>query len=650
MADVFLSYKAEDRPRVKPLRDALTAEGLSVWWDVEIEGGAAWRETIHENLKAAACVIVVWSEASVGPAGHFVHDEASRAKRRGVYLPVSIDHVEPPLGFGQDQALKLVGWRGARRDPRFTDVLAAARALIEGGPRPIPKARARAIRRPPGISPAAIGLAALLAIIAAAGLFVATSPSRLCAVAKVGCPPPPRPAPPNSIAVLPLANLSGQGSETYFVDGLTDEMISRLGRLGGLQVVGRTSSFKFRGAKDPSAVIGRKLDVAYLLDGSVQRDGSHLRVSVSLIDAPSGFERWSETYDREMTDVFAVESGIAQAVAEALKVRLPAGGVAVVALGGTHDTTAYDAYLRGRQVFDKGGEERAYRDALAQFDAAIAADPAYAVAYAARARVLLTIGNTFAPPEKVRATFDAALASARRAVALAPDLPIAQAALGEALMYGRLDFRAAKPAFAQAMAKGGGEAEILTLYALFASSAGDPAAAVAAARRATVLDPLNPRAFAVLGKALSDAGRYADAIVARRRELALNPSRASAHAAIGDALYFQGQYAEARREYALEPVDFLRLTGEAIVLRRLGDTAGAQAALARLTADAKDTTFFQQAEVHAQWGETDLAYRALEDAFTASDSGLQNLKVDPMLAPLRGQARFSRLLERLHLN
>ena len=147
MADIFISYKAEDRARVAPLVEALAAEGLSLWWDVHIEGGAAWRASIERELEAAACVIVVWSVNSVGPQGHFVQDEAARGQRRGVCLPVVIDPVEPPLGFGQHQALSLVGWRGSRRDPRFADVLAAARAVIAQGPRPTPLARAPRGRR-----------------------------------------------------------------------------------------------------------------------------------------------------------------------------------------------------------------------------------------------------------------------------------------------------------------------------------------------------------------------------------------------------------------------------------------------------------------------------------------------------------------------
>src|SRR5215212_9835020 len=132
VADVFVSYKAEDRARLKPLVAALEAEGFSVWWDAHIGGGANWREDIQKHLDEAKCVIVAWTKRSVGPEGNFVRDEATRAQRRGVYLPVRLDAVEPPLGFGEVQALSLKGWKGDRADPRFQQVADAVRSRVAG--------------------------------------------------------------------------------------------------------------------------------------------------------------------------------------------------------------------------------------------------------------------------------------------------------------------------------------------------------------------------------------------------------------------------------------------------------------------------------------------------------------------------------------
>lgn len=135
MADVFVSYKAEDRRRVKPLVDALEADGLTVWWDAQIYGGSPWRETIETELSAAKCVVVAWSRRSVGPEGEFIRDEAMRAKQRYVYVPICIGKVDPPLGFGET-VIALEGWTGNRSDPRYQSVLEAVRSHVSGSPDP----------------------------------------------------------------------------------------------------------------------------------------------------------------------------------------------------------------------------------------------------------------------------------------------------------------------------------------------------------------------------------------------------------------------------------------------------------------------------------------------------------------------------------
>jgi len=636
MADIFISYKAEDRARVALLVDALAAEGLSVWWDVHIEGGVVWRDSIERELESAACVIVVWSIGSVGVHGHFVQDEAARGQRRGVCLPVAIDAVEPPLGFGQHQVLSLVGWRGARRDPRFLDVLAAARAVIAREPRPKPLAHVPRTRRRPGV---------LIFIAAATSMAIVVAGAAMWSL-HIGLGPS---APPNSLAVLPFANLSGDPAQDYFSDGLSEELISTLARLKPLHVVGRSSSFHFKGSHEDGAAIGVKLGVTYLLDGSVRRDGGLVRVSAELADAKTGYERWSATYDRDLKDIFAVQSGIAQAVADALKVQLFGGDIAALSLNGTSSPEAYDSYLRGRKLLLEGADEASYRQALARFDAAIAADPRYASAYAARATALVYLASQFAGLDRLRATYDEALASARQGVELAPGLASTQTILAATLVYANHDFAGAKLAFARAKAEGAGDAAVLLGYGLFTCELGDCKAGAAALRRAVALDPLNPGAYKTLGSVLIGARRYPDAIAALRKALALSPNISIAHNSIGNALMLQGDLAGAQTEYAAEPLAWARRTGEAMVLRRLGDVAGARAALAALIADGGDASAYQEAQVYAQWGDRDRAFSALDTALRLNDAGLLMLKVDPLLDPLRADPRFATHLARTGL-
>src|SRR4051795_1035198 len=162
MSDVFVSYKAEDRRRVKLLVEALQADGFSVWWDEQIGGGTSWRHAIEAELNAAKCVIVAWTKNSVGPAGTFVQDEATRAQQRQVYVPVTLDKVQLPLGFGGTQALPLTGWRGDRSDARYQAVLAAARRNVGGDPTRAPRSAGRSgVDRRIAIAAAAVATAAV---------------------------------------------------------------------------------------------------------------------------------------------------------------------------------------------------------------------------------------------------------------------------------------------------------------------------------------------------------------------------------------------------------------------------------------------------------------------------------------------------------
>src|SRR3954451_9230074 len=206
MSDVFVSYKAEDRPRVAPLVEALEADGLSVWWDTQIVAGSEWRKDIQDQLDAAKCVIVVWSKRSAGLEGRFVRDEANRAQRAGTYLPVRIDKVEPPLGFGEIHAISLQGWKGARADTRYKRVIEAARAIMAGETPGIlaPDGPGWLSRRT-----ALAGGGAAAVVVAGVGAWALLKPGTARAA--------------DSIAVLPFANLSGDPKQDYFSDGIAEE-------------------------------------------------------------------------------------------------------------------------------------------------------------------------------------------------------------------------------------------------------------------------------------------------------------------------------------------------------------------------------------------------------------------------------------------
>ena len=453
-------------------------------------------------------------------------------------------------------------------------------------------------------------------------------------------------APLNSLAVMPFANLSGDRAQDYFSDGLSEELIGALARLRPLHVVGRASSFHFKGSQEDSAMIGEKLGVAYLLEGSVRREGGLVRVSAELSDARTGYERWSATYDRDLKDIFAVQSGIAQAVAEALKVQLFGGDIAALSLNGTTSPEAYDTYLRGRRLLEQGGGEADYREAVIRFDAAIAIDPRYAYAYVGRASALLSLANEFVGPDRIRATYDLALASARQSVNLAPDLAVTQTILAYTLIYAHRDFVGAKQAFARANLLGAGDAVVLLGYGTFTCELGDFGIGIPALRRAVALDPLNPQAYNALGQALIGAHHYPEAIAALQKALALSPHMVIVHREIGDALMLSGDLAGAEAEYSAEPLDWARQTGQAMVRRRRGDGSGARAALAALIANGGGANSYQEAQIYAQWGDHERAFSALDAALQLNDSGLPTLGIDPLFDPLRADLRFAARMAR----
>jgi TolB-like protein/Tfp pilus assembly protein PilF len=455
----------------------------------------------------------------------------------------------------------------------------------------------------------------------------------------------------NSVAVLPFENLSRDPEQAYFSDGLSEEVRATLARNVLLLVMAETSSGKFRERKDDAKTIAATLGVAFLLDGSVRRAGEVVRVAADLIDGATGFSRWSRTFDRSLHDIFAVQSEIADAVASALAAQVTAADAAVSVngqelsrSGGTTNVAAYDDYLRGRALYDLSSDEAAERAALARFDAAIATDPNYAAAHAARSRSLTAIANQYGEVGQSDEYYAAAIVSAQRAIGLAPKFADAHSTLGLVLFQGRLDAHAAREPFENSRRLGPGDANVLARFSLYSARIGRKNEAADAMRRALVLDPLNPLIHRAAGAIQYAARNYVDSIPPAEHALSMNPKMSRAHAAIGDALLMLGRSSEARAAYALEPAKDVSLTGLAIAEWKLGNVQAARAAMTKLVADLGERVLYQQGQILAQWGESDAALAKLERARFLGDSGLIYARNDPLLDALRNEPRFARLL------
>ena len=601
--------------------------GYEIWWDARIEGGAAYARSISSALDRADAVIVLWSARSV--ESDWVRDEAAQGRDRHRLIPLSLDESTPPIGFRQYQVIDLSHWHGRSNAPEIDSVQRAIGALTGTPAHVLPPQRARVSRR--GML-AAGGAAVALA---AAGAFVGWDRGLIGGRAA-----------PLSIAVVSFRNLSGDPSQSYFSDGLTEEVRVALARIEALRVLAGTSTDKASEGSDDPKKIAEALEVRYVLSGSVQRSGDMVRIVADLADGATGFTRWSQSFDRELTDIFALQSDIARTVAEAMSIEV---ATSEPAPGGTRNAQAYQDYLQGRALFNLAKDEASDRAALDLYDRALAADPRFALALAARSRSLAAFASEYAKGSEIKPLFDQSIAAARRAVEVAPGLAEGQLALGFALYAGRLDIAGARQFYERAYELGGGNADIALLYALYCSRAGRPADATRAVQRAVILDPLNPRAHRARGSVAYAARRYSDALPPLKRALELNPKMTYAHALIGSVMVALGRFDVAKKEFTAEPEPQFNLSGLAIAEFKLGNKAAAEAAFSALKSQVGDSAVYQQAEVLAQWGKPDDALKALLRAREVGDSGLIYAATDPLLDPIRKDPRFTGLLRSLKL-
>ena len=623
---VFLSYAHQDRVQAQRLAAALAGRGYTVWWDGLIEGGAQFARSIRDALEAADAVIVLWSRASI--ESDWVCDEAAQGRDRRRLVPLSLDGSLPPLGFRQYQTIDLASWRGRPNAPQIEAIDRAVAKAV--GNQPAAPAVARPVSRRRAMMIGGAGAA----VVAATGGLVAWQSGLIGAGGPEAL----------SIAVLPFKNLSGDDKQAYLSDGLTEEIRSALSRNAGLMVLASTSSNAASGDTGDARNISRALGVAFLLEGSVQRAGDVVRVAMNLTNGRTGFSEWSQRLDRRLDDIFAVQSEIAATVSNALSARMATDEPVP---GGTRDIKAYEAYSRGRALYNLARDEATDREAQANFELAIATDPNFALAHAALSRVLASIAASSAEASELKPLYAAAVSEARKAVELAPTLAEGHLALGYARFAGFLDVAGAQPSYDKAYEFGRGNADILLLYALHSVRARRFAEAKAAIERAVRLDPLNPRshrAAGIIGFASRD---YDRAIVHLRRALELNPAMSTANAFLGNCFVQTGRLDKARAAFAAEKSAMFRLTGVAIVEHRAGKRAAAQSAFKELVASEGDAALYQQAQVMAQWGRREEAIRLLRRAREVGDSGLTAIVSDPFLDPVSKHPDFVHLAREL---
>lgn len=460
--------------------------------------------------------------------------------------------------------------------------------------------------------------------------------------------------PLRSVAVLPFENISADPEQEYFSDGLTEELLNALAKVPDLQVAARTSSFAFKGHHDDVRAIGRKLGVSVVVEGSVRKAGDRIRITAQLIKVSDGYHLWSETYDRDLVDVFAVQEEISRAIADALKLELEAGSTTRLARA-TGDVEAYDLYLRGRHVVRTRTSEAELREAVGLFDEAIRRDPGYARAYAGLAEAYLQLAHYAAPGDALAQ----AKAAALKAVALGDDLAETHTAVGHVRLHYDFDWSAAEAAYRKALELAPDDPNTWLDFSHYLSSARRFEEALAAARRALDLrrvlatDTLRSRVGEAVTWAhvLYEARRYDEAIEVSRRALALEPGAMGAKHALAEVSVAQG-----RPEIGIPIFEEMIHHGASNVLvdlcyalGRAGRTDESRTLLRQIEERARSEYVPQAtlAKLHLALGERDRALDLLEAAVDAHEYELPHIYGSAAFESLHDDSRFRALMRRI---
>jgi TolB-like protein/Flp pilus assembly protein TadD len=445
-----------------------------------------------------------------------------------------------------------------------------------------------------------------------------------------------------SIAVLPFVDMSQAGDQAYFSDGLSEELLNLLAQLPQLRVIARTSSFSFKGKEVDVATIAKALNVGHVLEGSVRKSGNTLRITAQLIRASDSSHLWSQTYDRQLTDVFKVQDEIAAAVVDALKVQLlPTQSLS--SRPRSANAEAYDQFLIGRQFSTRGNED-SWRRAIAAYQRAIALDPGYAPAYAE----LASAQGVLADAKGDVVGMQQSLRTSDTAIRMAPALADGYVMRAIGRMSVNHDWHGAEADIDRALELDPGGSPVQSARARLMIGLGRLPEAIAAGRKSTQLDPLSPRAWSDLGRYLNADHQFAAAREALNHALEISPESIYGLFHLGETALLEGKPHDAMAVFGKSGGGY-QLAGIAMAQHSLGHPQASQQALDAEIAQFAQGAAYQIAETYAWRGEKDEAFAWLDRAYAQRDGGLSFIKCDPLVANLRGDPRFGALLRRLGL-
>ena len=447
----------------------------------------------------------------------------------------------------------------------------------------------------------------------------------------------------SSIAVLPFVNLSDDPGNEYFSEGISEEILNVLAQVDHFKVVGRTSSFAFKGRNEDLREIGRALGVSHVLEGSVRKAGAQVRITAQLIEADGGYHLWSETFDRELHDIFAVQDEIAEAVAVQLRLALLPATPKVTET----NPEAYALYLQSRYL-ERQSTTAGFKKALALVQEALSIAPNYAAAWNLLASIYSNMaGKAVLPPAE---GLGLAREATGQALKINPDYASAHGRLGWLAVHFDTDFVAAARHYQNALSLAPTDLEIIGSAANLARSLGQLDQAIALQKYANTHDPMNPVSHTLLGFLYRCAGQYGLAISSYRIALRLSPGILSAQYNIGAALLLQGHLQAALDETLKEESEGYRLMGLAPIYHSLGQAEKSDAAMAEMIEKYEVDGSYNIAFMLAWRGETDRAFEWLEIALANQDSGLTQIINEPLIANLHGDPRWQPFLEKIGMS
>lgn len=667
---VFLSYASEDAQAAQRIAEALRAGGIEVWFDrEELRGGDAWDRQIRRQIHECALFVpVISAHSDARHEGYFRREWRLAVERAGdmaedvaFLLPVVIDNTSDATARVPDR-FREVQWSrlpGGEASPAFVErvlrLLSREGSVAPTTARPVASTSGTVLTSQKSSSafwrtkPALLLITILLVV--ALGYFAVektwlskrtTSPNTT--VTSDTRSPTPTLA-QKSIAVLPFADMSQKKDQDYFADGMAEEILDILAKIPRLTVIGRTSSFQFKGRTEDLRTIGEKLGAAYVVEGSVRKAGDRIRVTAQLIDTQSGTHVWSQSYDKDYGNVLTLQDEIATAIARALQLTIGARGARP--LRDELATEAYTLYLRARLALDKFGAS-SLLEAQSEFQQALQLDPTLLPAAEGLALTYLYRGlneNDISG----RDAWEQARSAARKALQISASSSSAHGVLGYVTGMQDFDWATAEKEFRTALTLNPNDVDTLTNAAQLAAMRGDFDQAMRRINTSLVLDPLNPNTHQVRGLILYMTHDYSAAESALQKSIAINPEIDASHLTLAYIHLVHGRWEAALKEFTADPESSSKDIGLALVNHALGKKKESDAALARVVEEVGSIWAYGIACIHAYRGERDQAFEWLEKSRAARDGDLFFVRGEPLLASLHDDPRWAALMKSMNL-